>query len=593
MDPQEDVRTQFVSLFVRTLVGEETAAGVVDVCELARNGNPFPFIADRWPFLLITDPEEGKYFKGAIGDPLDPCLRLDDWQREDVLRPMFDDSYFSLVVKGNTKAGKGTATAIGINVWFDIWSECKVIVTSQQVEHAKRVLLAEVAKWRKLMRVAGPGRILERGIADTDQHYVLVSNPLTGEGFSGQHGARTLFVLDEASAIDSGRFEDAEKQARKIVALGNPRTLSGWFFAAFRGAQPVDRSQDIPSAMGKRRCVTIDGADLMNVRNKRIEVPVSPHGGIEIDGVWFPPMARIPDAAWRKVRPLIPEQCDYGRYQGILQHPDSRHVDVFAHGRFPKEDPEKQVILPSWLDRHHQAHSRIKGKIHVTCFAFDAARSLDGDASVLAGGSDDGCAGLESWRWADLMYHGQRILEVANNRFGVDLKRGRNPVCVDMVGLGAGTGDWLRSQGVWVIEYRGNDTSEEDPRTYANLRAESYAMLGRRLSPDDQWRDQAWPFPYDQETDEDICAPEKLYEKRDALRFRLEPKEQIKLKLGRSPDRGDTLVMLWHAIRIYSGAKAYLATSQNLQIVHWPPLPKPGESGYVEPEAVVERWWNS
>lgn len=937
LDGSVDLLEACVASIIRSVQGAPDGESLLDVSELARRGNPFPFIADRWPGLVITDPDEARYFQGSLHDPENPCLRLDDWQR-DLLRCVFDEEYFSIVVKGNTKAGKGMVTALAINIWWDVYDRSKVVVTSSSADHAKANLFAEVVKWRRAMRPgsAGPGRVLTEALLDNDQHYVRVSNPLTGEGFchddqtevmtnrgwvawadvddadlflsmdpvtheasyhpataivrrkyhgemclyqergadfcvtpnhrmfayrpsrklgrvhefltlgqmpkrvyvprgvswngiaqqvhviprlvrafkynhnvwperrvdmnawliflgwyfsdgclskrngsvsiyqskpqtvpavraaikaagfdfseenrgargvvftivsrqlcehlahhgypkrnrrvpsyvrtlsrqqiklfvdafaggdgfwqsknrrvvygtykgliddvhelailagyqsfvelrrvvgdvnvidgrkvvsrrnkyvlslhgtvesirlvpskvtkikyngmvycatvpphhllftrrngktmwsgnSGQHGPRTLFAIDECSAIDAGRVDDAEKQARKIVALGNPRSATGWLWQAFRLASPVDETQDVPTALGKRRCITVDGARCMNVKNKRLEKPQSPPGGIEIDGEYYPALTRIPPDAFAKVKPLIPDQCDYGRFVGIQQHPDSRHVAVFAHGKFPTEDPQKQVVLPSWIGRHVLAWNR---SVPVTCFAFDAARSLDGDESVLAAGSSVGCAWLDGWKMADAIYHGERILEKALEA-GVDLRKGRNPVCVDMDGgYGAGTADWLRRQNVWVIEYRGNDASDVDPRTYANRRAEGYGELGRRLSPDDVHKDEPWCLPADAQMHEDLAAGEKIYDKRDGLRFRLEPKDNIKIKLGRSPDRGDAVVMLYYAVTLFGKFTASSRTGASL--VLWPPMEAVAEA--EAEDAAERRWWNS
>lgn len=587
LDGSVDLLEACVASIIRSVQGAPDGESLLDVSELARRGNPFPFIADRWPGLVITDPDEARYFQGSLHDPENPCLRLDDWQR-DLLRCVFDEEYFSIVVKGNTKAGKGMVTALAINIWWDVYYRSKVVVTSSSADHAKANLFAEVVKWRRAMRPgsAGPGRVLTEALLDNDEHYVRVSNPLTSEGFSGQHGPRTLFAIDECSAIDADRVDDAEKQARKIVALGNPRSATGWLWHAFRLASPVDETQDVPTALGKRRCITVDGALCMNVKNKRLEKPQSPPGGIEIDGEYYPALSRIPPEAFAKVKPLIPDQCDYGRFVGIKQHPDSRHVAVFAHGKFPTEDPQKQVVLPSWLGRHVLAWNRT---VPVTCFAFDAARSLDGDESVLAAGSSVGCAWLDGWKMADAIYHGERILEKALSA-GVDLRKGRNPVCVDMDGgYGAGTADWLRRQNVWVIEYRGNDASDVDPRTYANRRAEGYGELGRRLSPDDVHKDEPWCLPADAQMHEDLAAGEKIYDKRDGLRFRLEPKDNIKIKLGRSPDRGDAVVMLYYAVSLFGKVAASSRTGASL--VLWPPIEAVAEAELEQ--AADRRWWNS
>ena len=106
------------------------------------------------------------------------------------------------------------------------------------------------------------------------------------------------------------------------------------------------------------------------------------------------------------------------------------------------------------------------------------------------------------------------------------------------------------------MEFRGNATSKADPKTYANLRAEAYGELGNRLNPKGAWPDEPWAIPRDSELEEDLCAPERIYTS-DGIKFRLTPKaatrnfqgESLQKKLGRSPDKGDAVAYLYHAVR--------------------------------------------
>src|SRR5690606_2895952 len=132
----------------------------------------------------------------------------------------------------------------------------------------------------------GPGEVRSEQVFDNGKHYITIANPESGEGFSGQHGPATLFVFDEASIVRDLLYENAKKQARHIVALSNPRTLGGWFRNAFPLDDP-DKTQTINTPFGRRRLVTVGGKDCINVKQKRLEKPIGPLGGIDIRGRHF------------------------------------------------------------------------------------------------------------------------------------------------------------------------------------------------------------------------------------------------------------------------------------------------------------------
>jgi hypothetical protein len=289
---------------------------------------------------------------------------------------------------------------------------------------------------------------------------------------------------------------------------------------------------------------------------------------------------RLSEEHAKFVAVLIPQQMDLALFRDNCSHPDKRQVDVFAHGIFPTEDPLKQVILESWLEVHEQEWARLSAAgtpPTVEAFGLDVARSLDGDATCLAAGGQKGLRATHKWKFADTTYHVGEVLRIARELYSIDLRIGRTPVCVDMDGLGAGVGDQLRQFGVWVIEFRGNASSQVDPRTYVNLRAEAYATLGRRLNPDDRWRGQPWALPASETLRQELCAPEKIHGA-DALRFGITPKNKppdrpeiisIKDKLGRSPDEADAVVYLFHALRILFDWNAYFQQS-TAPLAVWP-----------------------
>lgn len=570
-----DVAVAFLDRF-REALGTSAETREADALrKLARDGNPFPYVAYQWPKLLVTDPADEPFFEGSIGDDMDPCLRLDNWQRE-WLSKLFDDSILTMCVKGCTKAGKGACTAIGINCWFDCFDPCKIIITSQRFDHAQKVMFFEVCKWRQMMSDPKPGAFGRSGAFDHEQHYITISNPQSGEGFSGQHGPRTMFVFDEATSVDSSFYDDALKQAKKVMALANPRVMSGWFYRLYDGAEDKlgdrDSSGVVSSPEGNVYCLTVSTTDCLNVRETRLESPVGPPGGLTVKKRRFEQGEHIPGGYYAEVRTLIPEQCDYARHKLIRANKDPLHIRVFGDGRFPDEDPEKQVVLGSWLMRHVE-HWRKANPLEVECssFGFDVARSTSGDESVLVGGSMHGVRFFDSWQKADTTYHVKRILETCLIKGGADLTKHKHPIAVDTVGIGAGVSDMLKRMGCWVLEFRGNDTSSEDHKRYKNLRTESYDMMGRRLNPDDIWGQEPFALPDIERLHRGLTAPEKVYEKGDIFRFGLIPKEDIIEKIGYSPDHADALVQMFTAERLYRDLRHHYERYENRKIVHYGP----------------------
>lgn len=574
-----------------------TASSVDDGLESAREkcrgGNPFPLVARQWPSLVVPEDhdiadifrKDGRPerfiglpddMQAVLVDDNNPLLRLSYWQKI-ILAGFFCELIGEIFVKGCTGAGKGAVVGMGVNLWYDVYKQSRTMCTSESFDHAKRNIFGEIGEWRQRMRSPGPGSLLGHEIHENKRHYVTVLNPRldSGEAFSGIHGPGTCAVFDEASRAPDIFFSNVEKNARKIVALANPRVLFGRFRNAFKPLADENQTAVCPGTIGQRLCVTVSGQDCLNVSEKRLKRAMAPAGGISVNGTFYNAQQRIPPADYEHVKPLIPNQIDLFQYLSIRSNPDPRHVDVFAHGKFPVEDEEVQVILASWLDRHVQAWHP---DVPVVCFGLDVARSLAGDSTVLAAGSHEGLRAVHPWQFNDVTYHAKETVRIARDEYGIDLMRGRNPVCVDYVGLGSGLGDLLRDWGVWVIEFVGSATSSVNPRLYANLRTEAYATLGRRLNPHEQWSDQPWALPDNEDLKRELVAHEKKYGQ-DAIRFRIESKDVVKQKLqGHSPDLSDAATYLWHAVREYYALNEYFAAYHGSLTVYPMVETKDGES---------------
>lgn len=110
-------------------------------------------------------------------------------------------------------------------------------------------------------------------------------------------------------------------------------------------------------------------------------------------------------------------------------------------------------------------------------------------------------------------------------------------VCIDVGGLGAGVYDVLVANGFaqFVVPVNFGEKAD-NPERFVNRRAEMWARVA-------QWLNSSLPvsLPRFDGLIEDLTAPLKLY---DALgRLQLEPKAEIKKRLGRSTDVADALAL--------------------------------------------------
>lgn len=553
-------------LKLRELRGEDTGSPVEIARKKSLAGNPFPMLALQWPSLVITDPKhpQAHMFEGTPGDPDDPCIKIDPWQRSALLNA-FDVTVGEVFMKGCTGAGKGFITSLILNLIYETYTGvCKINITSETSRHALSTLFAEFATWREAMEHPSDGRLLGGGLASGPKRYVQVLNPSphgAGEAFSGQHASdgQTVYAFDEASAVPEVHYTNCLKNATKIFALSNPRITEGWFRDGFRALQGDgtkeerrERENKTGACIGRkgmRVCITIPGTDCTNVRFGLVKDPVSPIRGIEIGSKKYAAGERISKEDFEKVRAAIPGQIDISQYQSIIDTSSEKwEVECYAHAQFPSEDPVRQAILPSWIPRHVDFWKRTHESIRVIAFGLDVARSQSGDETVLVAGGIKGLKGIHNWKAADNMHHVRHILGIAKRQYDIDLCEGEVPICVDMGGgYGAGVSDRLRELGVWIIEFMPSGGPLYRRSIMANQRAEWYLLLAERLDPAGNWSSHPFGIPPNDELSEDLTSPMKQ-PIAGGTAWKLEKKDDISRRIGRSPDRGDAAVCCYRAI---------------------------------------------
>ena len=210
----------------------------------------------------------------------------------------------------------------------------------------------------------------------------------------------------------------------------------------------------------------------------------------------------------------------------------------------PKDDPW-QAIPTQWvLDAQRRWRERERPQVALRAAASDPSRG-GGDKHAIAKlyGTYFELYGYPGADTPDGIVARDQVLEI--------LAGERAPVAVDVIGYGASAFDHLKVIDGLNVNPINNSasaggTDKSGKYQFSNLRAKSYWMLREALDPS---------------SGEDIALPDTRAVRMDLTaprystvggKIKIEPKEDIKKRLGRSPDDGDSIVMAWYIAK-YAG----------------------------------------
>lgn len=171
----------FINDVIAGLADETPSAGsFAEARQKAREGDPMPLAHLQWP--------------GAVWDEF----------QEDLVVKFFDPEIWACAVKGSTGCGKGATAARILCLYYDVFRDAKIILTSVSHEHCLTTLFNEVKLWFNRMSSRPPGLVGAMNIKDGEEHFILPVNPANETAFAGKHsqGGHTVFAFDEACHDD-------------------------------------------------------------------------------------------------------------------------------------------------------------------------------------------------------------------------------------------------------------------------------------------------------------------------------------------------------------------------------------------------------
>lgn len=452
-----------------------------------------------------------KYYDDPVGFARD-CIKwpvgqfLTDYQAEicsDLVK------YGRESVRGPHGLGKTCIAGILIH-WFALTrdgEDWKILTTASVWRQLDVFLWPEVHKWARMIKWDVVGRppynqneLLSLNLKlNTGAASAIASD--NAAAIEGAHADHIFYLYDEAKTIPPATWDAAE--------------------GAFSGS----------------------GAD---TANEALALAISTPGDAE--GRFFEVQTRRAGTEdWHVRHVTLDEAIKAGRISKDWADQRRRQwgdqSTVFQNrvlGEFSTQSDDGVIPL-SWIEaacnRWDEWHeSPEPDQYEFTCVAADIAR-FGGDATVLALRSGPIVTEFRKYGQIDLM-------ETTGHIIAAWRTASIGYIIVDVIGIGAGVVDRLREQDFKVIAFHANEGTKFKDQSgeleFINKRAAAWWALRELLDPSNN---PVVAFPPDDTLIGDLASPR--WKQTSSGKIQIESKDDIRKRLGKSPDFGDAVVMAY------------------------------------------------
>ena len=391
-----------------------------------------------------------------------------------------------------------TFTAACLAWWWVIcFQPAKVVTTAPGGRQVGDVLWAEIRERYRLARIPLGGEMMPRApswrLNDRTFMTGFSTTEDTGGGATKAQGYKSpnlLLIMDEAVVIARGLWESSTGiltfPHNHALAIANPTDPASEFARCWRRGSGWNT-------------INLDALATPNLVAGKV---VHPH---------------LPTAEW-----VDGMRRKFGE--------DSPAFDARVRGRFPSSSIDTLITLADLANAYEREPA-----LGVLSIGVDVARFGD-DLTTIYGVSGGSIVFREAYQGQDTVFTAGRVIEVAGE-LGLDPSKA-HLLAVDDTGLGGGVTDHLRACG-WSVSAENFGSKARDETTHANRRTELWMTLR------DWLRDSATLSELAPEARRDLEAdlPGTKFKYRPDSRMILEPKADMKKRLGHSPDHGDALAL--------------------------------------------------
>lgn len=398
-----------------------------------------------------------------------------------------------IVVPSGNAQGKDFLASC-ISPWFAFnYAPSKVVITAPTDRQVKEIMWSELETRWNGAKVDLPGRLLKCKVDIEPNWFILAfttkeTGNMTGKA-QGFHSPHVCVIASEAQAIDDAIFEQLDSilnaTVNLFIMIGNPLRTTGKFARSIK-----DTTNNI--------VIPLDCLDSPNYRYKSNVISgMASYEWIEKKRREWDPEGKGDHPLWR------------ARVRGLL--PMSSIDTIFSQeliDQMVKTEPRQLVR-----------------KIATSC---DPARMGD-DEQVIYGGRSGKIIATDIKPQCKSTESCSLILQVTKII-------GANHITIDCDGLGGPIADFVRAlmpKGITLQEIHSEGKPDDDQ--YENLKAEMWfyakgeAEAGREQIPDDEYLKQE--------------LAEMKYFINARGKIQIESKDDLKERIGRSPDRADAWVM--------------------------------------------------
>lgn len=453
--------------------------------------------------------------------------RLDEEQKA-ILRAVQNERM--VAVASGTARGKDYIAAVACLCFMYLtprWKDRKLVkntkiaMTAPTDRQVQNIMVPEV---RRLFKAAGvlPGRLVGYDIRTNYEEWFLTgfkSSADNTEAWSGFHAVNTMFVVTEASGISETIYNAIEGNLQgnsRLLIVFNPNITTGYAAKAMKSA--------------RFKKFRLNSLHAENVVSKKNVIPG------QVDYEWV--KDKVENWCIRIRKEDVNEGEGDFEWEGSLYRPnDLFRVKVL--GMFPKVSED--VLIPyEWVELANERWKELQEEgfePKKKCRLGVDVAGMGRDASVLAPRYGNYVAEFEVHNSAGVADH----MHVAGMTVNYLKKKGAKAF-IDTIGEGAGVFSRLRElnyQNAYSCKFSEGTKNLHDVTevyTFANMRAYLYWAVRDWLNPKNGFQP-ALP-PNDLLMQECTEIHWKFSSSGDII---MEAKEDIKKRLGRSPDYFDAL----------------------------------------------------